>query len=82
MCDCLLPHISVPTKAILIKFGLETAVALNYQTTFNLTSCISVSVEDMIAAPFETCSDSFYFVDNHLVMHNKADYAYNGGINN
>lgn len=36
----------------------------------------------MIAAPFETCSDSFYFVDNHLVMHNKADYAYNGGINN
>lgn len=36
----------------------------------------------MIAAPFETCSDSFYFVDNKLVMHNKADYAYNGGINN
>ncbi|XP_047999521.1 protein unc-119 homolog [Cydia pomonella] len=39
-------------------------------------------VEEMIAAPFETCSDSFYFVDNQLVMHNKADYAYNGGINN
>ncbi|VVC99761.1 unnamed protein product [Leptidea sinapis] len=39
-------------------------------------------VEEMIAAPFETCSDSFYFVDNRLVMHNKADYAYNGGINN
>lgn len=40
------------------------------------------AVEEMISAPFETCSDSFYFVDNHLVMHNKADYAYNGGVNN
>ncbi|CAG9104041.1 unnamed protein product [Plutella xylostella] len=37
-------------------------------------------VEEMIAAPFETCSDSFYFVDGALVMHNKADYAYDGGL--
>ncbi|XP_076778624.1 protein unc-119 homolog B [Arvicanthis niloticus] len=33
----------------------------------------------MIENPYETRSDSFYFVDNKLVMHNKADYAYNGG---
>lgn len=33
----------------------------------------------MITNPFETRSDSFYFVDDVLVMHNKADYAYNGG---
>ncbi|KAK9874453.1 hypothetical protein WA026_002792 [Henosepilachna vigintioctopunctata] len=37
-------------------------------------------VKEMIAAPFETRSDSFYFVDDHLIMHNKADYAYNGGM--
>ncbi|XP_066144766.1 protein unc-119 homolog B isoform X2 [Euwallacea fornicatus] len=37
-------------------------------------------VNDMIANPFETRSDSFYFVDNCLIMHNKADYAYNGGM--
>lgn len=37
------------------------------------------AVSEMIANPFETRSDSFYFVDNQLVMHNKADYAYNGG---
>lgn len=37
------------------------------------------SVSEMIANPFETRSDSFYFVDNQLVMHNKADYAFNGG---
>lgn len=36
-------------------------------------------VSEMIANPFETRSDSFYFVDNQLVMHNKADYAFNGG---
>ncbi|KAL2720909.1 protein unc-119 isoform X1 [Vespula squamosa] len=39
-------------------------------------------VSEMIANPFETRSDSFYFVDNQLVMHNKADYAYNGGPQN
>ncbi|XP_015596543.1 protein unc-119 homolog [Cephus cinctus] len=37
-------------------------------------------VSEMIANPFETRSDSFYFVDDRLVMHNKADYAYNGGL--
>ncbi|XP_017781951.1 PREDICTED: protein unc-119 homolog [Nicrophorus vespilloides] len=36
-------------------------------------------VKEMIASPFETRSDSFYFVDDCLIMHNKADYAYNGG---
>ncbi|CAL4145459.1 unnamed protein product [Meganyctiphanes norvegica] len=37
--------------------------------------------EEMITHPFETRSDSFYFVDDKLIMHNKADYAYNGGLN-
>lgn len=36
--------------------------------------------EEMIGNPFETRSDSFYFVDDKLIMHNKADYAYNGGL--
>lgn len=35
-------------------------------------------INEMIANPFETRSDSFYFVDNKLVMHNKADYSYEG----
>jgi hypothetical protein len=30
----------------------------------------------MIENPFQTKSDSFYFVDNVLVMHNKASYKY------
>ena len=36
------------------------------------------AVQEMIQSPFETKSDSFYFVDDKLVMHNKADYAYDG----
>lgn len=35
-------------------------------------------ITEMIANPFATKSDSFYFVDNKLVLHNKADYSYNG----
>lgn len=41
--------------------------------------CFSLAVRLMIENPYETRSDSFYFVDNKLIMHNKADYAYNGG---
>ena len=36
------------------------------------------AVQEMIDAPFETKSDSFYFVDDKLIMHNKAEYAYDG----
>ena len=30
-----------------------------------------------IACPWETQSDSFYFCGDQLIMHNKAQYAYN-----
>jgi hypothetical protein len=30
----------------------------------------------MIDHPFETKSDSFYFVQDKLIMHNKAEYDY------
>jgi protein unc-119 len=33
-----------------------------------------MTVTDMIENPFETKSDSFYFVDGKLIMHNKASY--------
>lgn len=32
------------------------------------------AVKDMIENPFETKSDSFYFVNGKLIMHNKASY--------
>ena len=33
-------------------------------------------VKDMIDHPYETSSDSFYFVGDKLIMHNKAFYKY------
>jgi hypothetical protein len=36
-------------------------------------------IRQMVVHPFDTRSDSFYFVDGKLVMHNKADYSYNSG---
>lgn len=30
----------------------------------------------MIDNPYETKSDSFYFVNDRLIMHNKASYKY------
>jgi hypothetical protein len=30
----------------------------------------------MIDNPYETVSDSFYFINNRLIMHNKASYKY------
>ena len=44
----------------------------------NLLWSLFFAVQEMIDHPFETKSDSFYFVDNKLIMHNKADYAYDG----
>ncbi|XP_059171915.1 protein unc-119 homolog B-like [Physella acuta] len=37
------------------------------------------TIDEMVRHPYETRSDSFYFVEDRLIMHNKADYAYNGG---
>lgn len=34
------------------------------------------TIGEMVAHPYETRSDSFYFVNNRLIMHNKAQYAY------
>jgi hypothetical protein len=33
----------------------------------------------MIDNPFETKSDSFYFVNDRLIMHNKASYKVGSG---
>ena len=53
---------------------------ISYNLSTILTNVFSsFSVADMVAHPYETRSDSFYFVEDRLIMHNKADYAYDGG---
>lgn len=34
------------------------------------------AVEAMIENPFETQSDTFYFVGDKMIIHNKAEYKY------
>jgi len=58
--------------------GWVMNLIFGFHTSLSLVFCILV--REMIASPYETRSDSFYFVDDSLVMHNKADYAYNGGF--
>lgn len=41
-----------------------------------ITSDMILAAKEMIENPYETKSDSFYFVNDVLVMHNKAEYAY------
>jgi len=36
-------------------------------------------IKQMVDNPFETESDSFYFVNDKMIMHNKAKYAYTRG---
>ena len=52
----------------------------SYFRTVGVDAVFLLSVQEMIDAAYETRSDSFYFVDDKLIMHNKADYAYNGGV--
>lgn len=54
------------------------AVALLRLLTSAPPGWASLAVNEMIRHPYETQSDSFYFVDDRLVMHNKADYSYSG----
>ena len=41
-----------------------------------LPHCFDVCSVSSLANPYETKSDSFYFVNDKLIMHNKAEYRY------
>jgi len=47
---------------------------------YELPELSAEEIEEMVNSPYETRSDSFYFVDDKMIMHNKADFAYNGGL--
>ncbi|CAG9861130.1 unnamed protein product [Phyllotreta striolata] len=70
---------------LLKTFDFEFGFCIPYSRNtcehiYEFPSLPSDLIEEMINNPFDTRSDSFYFVDNCLIMHNKADYAYNGGL--
>ncbi|UJR28062.1 hypothetical protein I4U23_009318 [Adineta vaga] len=43
---------------------------------YDMPDIDSKQMKEMINHPHETKSDSFYFVDNQLIMHKKATYAF------
>ncbi|XP_026476967.1 protein unc-119 homolog [Ctenocephalides felis] len=70
---------------LLKTFDFEFGFCIPYSTNtcehiYEFPSLPAELVNEMIDSPFETRSDSFYFVEDKLVMHNKADYAYDGGL--
>jgi len=47
-----------------------------WETLYSIPALDEQTKEDMINAPWETKSDSFYFVEGKLIMHHKAIYNY------
>ncbi|DAZ92568.1 TPA: hypothetical protein N0F65_012798 [Lagenidium giganteum] len=48
----------------------------NWEAIYALPPLDDDLINDMIAHPYATISDSFYFVGDELIMHNKAEYKY------
>lgn len=64
-------------KSFDFTFGFCIPGSTNtWDTVYSLPPMTNDLINDMIDNPYETRSDSFYFVDNKLIMHNKASYKY------
>lgn len=69
-------------KSFDFTFGFVIPNSTNtWEALYDVPELPQELVEDMIANPWETQSDSFYFVvdeygEEKMVMHNKAKYAY------
>eukprot|EP01006_Ploeotia_vitrea_P037177 TRINITY_DN66102_c5_g13_i1.p1 TRINITY_DN66102_c5_g13~~TRINITY_DN66102_c5_g13_i1.p1 ORF type:complete len:202 (-),score=34.63 TRINITY_DN66102_c5_g13_i1:194-769(-) len=68
-------------KSFDFTFGFCIPNSTNeWEAMYSLPEVPKDREEEIVKAPFKTKSDSFYFVDDQLVMHNKAEYAYNVGV--
>ncbi|CAD7929183.1 unnamed protein product [Amoebophrya sp. A25] len=48
-----------------------------WEIIYSMPEVLDDHLKELITAhPWETTSDSFYFVDDELIMHNKAEYSY------
>jgi hypothetical protein len=48
----------------------------SWEAIYDMPELTKAREEDILASPFEMRSDSFYYVGDTLVMHNKAEYQY------
>mmetsp|Transcript_9095 Transcript_9095/g.15079 ORF Transcript_9095/g.15079 Transcript_9095/m.15079 type:complete len:256 (-) Transcript_9095:271-1038(-) len=64
-------------KSFDFMFGFCIPGSTNtWDSVYSLPPLSDELINDMIEHPFETKSDSFYFVNGKLIMHNKASYKY------
>ena len=64
-------------KSFDFKFGFVPPNTRNsWDVIYDVPLLEDGLVNEMLAAPYETKSDSFYFVDDKLIMHNMAEYRY------
>jgi len=69
-------------KSYDFTFGFVIPNSTNtWDAVYSLPPMEDSLIADMVDSPFETSSDSFYFVGDELIMHNKAEYKYiKGGL--
>ena len=66
-------------KSFDFSFGFCIPNSTNsWEAIYDMPALTPEWEQAIVQNPFETRSDSFYFVNNQLIMHNKAEYAYNG----
>jgi protein unc-119 len=59
------------------NFGFAIPNSRNtFEHIYEVPELSDSDIKEMIKNPYLTRSDSFYFVDNKLIMHNKADYSF------
>jgi len=65
----------VKAYEFLFDFCIPNSVN-EWETMYTIPSLSEEDKEEMRGAPWQTRSDTFYFVENKLVMHHKAIYNY------
>eukprot|EP01111_Echinosteliopsis_oligospora_P009240 TRINITY_DN2674_c0_g1_i1.p1 TRINITY_DN2674_c0_g1~~TRINITY_DN2674_c0_g1_i1.p1 ORF type:complete len:181 (+),score=33.44 TRINITY_DN2674_c0_g1_i1:69-611(+) len=64
-------------KSFDFKFGYCIPNSSNsWEVIYDIPPLSKKEAQEMIENPYETKSDSFYFVEDKLIMHNKAEYSY------
>ena len=64
-------------KSFDFDFGFCIPNSINsHEDIYDVPPLSEAEIADMVAHPFETRSDSFYFADGALIMHNRAEYSY------
>ncbi|TPX62151.1 hypothetical protein PhCBS80983_g00741 [Powellomyces hirtus] len=64
-------------KSFDFTFGFCIPGSVNtWESVYTMPPLDSDQIQEMIDSPDQTMSDSFYFVDDELIMHNKASYRY------